>query len=305
MTPERERFLRRRAGKLGGSDIACLFGCVFKTGNELWHQKRRELETGIAEDTPPTWPMLRGTALEEAIITQSLGLEVSRGIEYGPVPGHEWAIFTADAIATYHGRETLFDAKSVAHFARSQWDDGVPLRYVLQLQMGLWITGLQHSAIIAAIGDSEPEVFEIQRDEPRIAEIIAKGDRFALSLLTGEEWVDEVDASVQVAKTARDDDLEADSNLRVAVAEFKAAKAAVDKATDWLEQAKLALITATPATARRILVDGQPLVRFDQREVRGTDFDRLSAEHPGLLDRYRKPSTWTTYPVVVTSKKKD
>lgn len=291
--------LRDRCGLLGGSDIGALFGVGFKTKAELWDQKRRELETGTVAVSAPTWPMRRGTAVEPELL--ALFLERHGGCflsdEQFRRDDTPWGIFHADGVweDPLSGERVLVEAKNVSGRAAHRWDRGVPDGYVLQVQFGLHMTDLRRVIVIAAIGDNDPVELEIERSEEQIAEVLRAGAEFAESLLTGERPVEE--GSVEPDPRHSDVHADTEPELAAAALAFREAQRVLGEAEKAKEAAVAALMAILPLEAKRILIDGKPVATITTRESSGTDFAAIEAAHPGLLDKFKKPSTWSTFPV--------
>ncbi|KKN81094.1 hypothetical protein LCGC14_0323130 [marine sediment metagenome] len=79
---------------------------------------------------------------------------------------------TPDGLINGHDRGLgVLEVKNVAAWFASDWDDGVPERYVIQVQHQMACTGHRWGAVAVLIGGSQYREGEIERDEHLIAEI--------------------------------------------------------------------------------------------------------------------------------------
>ncbi len=65
----------------------------------------------------------------------------------------------------------VLEIKTASTFTRDLWDDGVPMRYQIQVQHQLACTGLEWGAIAVLIGGNQYREGELERDDELIAEI--------------------------------------------------------------------------------------------------------------------------------------
>lgn len=162
MTPEQRKawLLERRTG-IGGSDAAASVGLSkWKTPIELWLDKRGELPDRQTE------PMKWGTLLEP-VVRQEYANRTGRSVM---VPGRilrhatvSFAILTTDGIAD---GSRLYEGKT------ARTDEGwgepgsadVPQDYMLQVQHGLFVTGLAVCDVAVLVGGSDFRLYEVPAD---------------------------------------------------------------------------------------------------------------------------------------------
>lgn len=297
--------LAARCGKLGGSDIASLFGCGFLSLNQLWHRKRAEFLTGTVEPTPTSWRMDRGSKLESLIldyVESELGVIV-RDVPFIAHPTIPWLVGNLDGVVIEDGVRIPIDAKSVSSFQRHAWeDDKVPEKYRLQMHAYMMLTDAPHSYLTAAIGDDDPIVTKVDRDEALVEEIIRLGNEFMLSIELGEEMGKGADRATE--KADRSKEMECDPALAELVDRWKKAKLIETSAKAEAKEAAEMLMLHVDSSTRLLLRDGLKVLRIDQRLNSSLDTDMLERDHPGLLDRYRKVGSVSTFPVIVKEKKK-
>ena len=293
--------LAARCGKLGGSDIASLFGCGFQTKRELWLKKKREIDTGEVVQSEASWIMERGNALEVPVLqwwaAKNKRMVVLADRDTPPLTNadHPWAIGSLDAWVNDFGLLLPVDAKIPTNWSRKDWEDGAPRKYVLQIQFYLWLMGAPCGYLVAAIGDDEPIEVRVDRDDALIAEIVSRGDDFALSLALGDEPSGE-DAN-EAEAIPRTVGLEADGELVERVTEFaklNPMKADIEKRLDAIKERIVALSTG----AKAITIGGTPVVTMVTKETAVTDWKKLNAEHPGLIDGYRLSPKVSVYPTL-------
>lgn len=171
-------FQRRRG--VGSSDAPIILGqSPWSDPLTLWSQK-----LGLnGFETDETEPMRWGHILEEPIareyerrsgrylLTNDNPYRIYRHHE------HQWQQATPDRIQDRPGDDHpgILEVKTVNEFKSSDWSEGIPLLYQVQVQHQLAVTGLSWGTVCVLIGGQRLEWFDVQRD-----------DRF-ISLLTEME----------------------------------------------------------------------------------------------------------------------
>lgn len=195
----RADWLALRQGKIGGSEIAALFGChPYRTHLELYAEKAGL----VPADAPSSQIMERGLILEpavaEAVRTQRPDWRIHKNDGY--FWSDTWRLgATPDYIAFDDARElvVVLQTKAIAmpEFVE-KWQDGPPMGYILQtaqetMLVGEFSTG---KSVIGAIGvlaisayGYEVRVWEFERNAGAEARIIRAAGSFWTAVATGDQ----------------------------------------------------------------------------------------------------------------------
>lgn len=148
----REKWLEYRKLGIGGSDAAVVCGINrWKSPVDLWLEK-----TGQKELEPASEAAYWGTVMEPLIRDE---FTLRTGIKVNQVPAilqHKrfpWMLANLDGVLSDPERgEGLFEAKTANAFTSSEWEEGIPEEYAVQIQHYMAVTGLQFVYIAALIG---------------------------------------------------------------------------------------------------------------------------------------------------------
>ncbi len=178
----REKWLASRATGIGASEVASVLGVGFETPADVWLRKTDQAsERDLAAEVERIhW----GNVLEPAIVSQYATPRYANrptarsGMLLRSVE-HPWALATLDAITMHpdHGAIPL-EAKSSDAFAASDWEEGPPERYFLQVQAQLLVTGAPVGSIACLLGGNRLVWTDVERDEATIARIVFACSRF-------------------------------------------------------------------------------------------------------------------------------
>ena len=161
LTPHQQWLEDRRNG-IGGSDAAAAVGMSrWMTPLMLWLDKRGELER-----SPENEPMRWGTILEP-VVRQEYANRTGRVVVVpGKIlqhPRRTFAILNADGIAD---EQRLYEGKT-ARTAEGWGEEGsadIPMEYVLQVQHGMFVTGLAVADVAVLIGGQDFRIYEVPAD---------------------------------------------------------------------------------------------------------------------------------------------
>lgn len=164
--PGSPAWLKAHEGKIGGSDIACLFGVGRKTPLRLWAELTGKVER---EDISKLPYVRRGIALEpvvKALYTEVTGRPVLATPGLIAHPTLPWLAGTPDGMVEINGDLGVFEAKTLGFFKKKDWaEEQIPLAYQIQCHLYLVLTGTEQASIAAMpIDDSEDEEPILYRD---------------------------------------------------------------------------------------------------------------------------------------------
>ena len=177
---DRETWLRARRTGVGASEIAAVLG------ESRWG----DAGTIYARKVAPGDDSEAGEWLEwglrlEAVICDAYaspryaGRTVERDGRLLRSKSHPWAVCTLDAwtCADIDTGEVIPLELKTDRWG-TDWDDGPPREYLLQLQHQMLVTGARHASIAVLIGGSKLAWCDAARDEQEIARIVRAGERF-------------------------------------------------------------------------------------------------------------------------------
>jgi putative phage-type endonuclease len=170
----REDWLAARRYMIGASESAALFGCGYagqspvsiwsnKVEGEEDHDDEKRLKIGKLIE-----PALR------AIFSDETGLPCESPGEFAIYKHPELSIMgaTLDGLTEDEQGVCPVELKNVSYFNRNEWLDEPPLKYQVQVQHQLAVTGAKRGYLLGFIGGNDP-----------IIKIIPRNDRFIESTL--------------------------------------------------------------------------------------------------------------------------
>lgn len=254
---DRADFLSERLTGIGGSDSASLFNLGYGCRRRLWYEKR-----GTTPDSEfeVTGPIELGQYLEPFIARkyeQKTGRQVeSRGLLRHPDVAE--LIVHVDRIIRSEHRPDLgvLEIKAVGRGVYAKIKrEGMPEDYVLQLQHGMLVTGLQWGSFAVLNRDNgELLWWDVKREEDACQMILEEAPLFWAEVENGPspDTLDPEDsrcgscqfarqcqgaALIQLAET-QGDKIEHDETLRPLLAEYDERKAIVEEAEALLDETK-------------------------------------------------------------------
>lgn len=185
-TSDHSSWLEARLTGIGASEMPILLGASDWGSNvELYYRKRGELEESISEDNEL---MLWGRLLEPAIRDE---LARRASVTLSPAPSkllrsalYPWALATADSLTA--DNEPVEVKNLNWGFDEEEWSEGIPLKYFIQCQQQLLVTGASRCLFGSLIRGSQLIWEWVPRDELRIRRIIKAGSEFWAHVEAGE-----------------------------------------------------------------------------------------------------------------------
>jgi putative phage-type endonuclease len=169
--PHAEWSQLRRMG-IGGSDASVVCGINrFKSQMELWLEKTGQLPHQVAGEAA-YW----GNQLEPIVrreFTQRTGIEVRTTREMLQSETHPFMLANLDGECTHpeYG-PCVFEAKTANAYRSKEWEHGVPVEYMLQVQHYMSVTGFMSAYVAVLIGGNTFKWFFVKRDDELISAII-------------------------------------------------------------------------------------------------------------------------------------
>jgi putative phage-type endonuclease len=174
LTPEQLESRKRGAG---GSEAAVVLGLSkFKTGRQLYHEKRGEIEVEYFENDVQRWGrLLEGAVRQE--YSERTGRVVRQPLDTLWHPVHDFMCGHPDGI-TDDGR--LLEAKTSVPQLADQWgepgSDMVPQDYLLQCQHYMVLLDLPVADLAVLINRFDYRIYEIPADR-ELQEMIIEAER--------------------------------------------------------------------------------------------------------------------------------
>lgn len=213
---DRADWLKRRKSGIGGSEAASLYHLGFNPPLAIYLDKTME-----APDKEPTQAMKMGNVLEPVI--RDLYIEATgREVWYQPLnrtfhPDHPRYFASLDGLTLdKDGNLVVFEAKTTSVYNSADWGpegtDEVPLKYNIQCQWAMGITGAVRADIALLMG-SEFRIYYIQRNDEIISRLRERADEF---------WKNHIEAKVPPSVEGESSDAAKDALLALYPAPAKA-----------------------------------------------------------------------------------
>lgn len=293
----REDWLTIRQRGIGSSDAAVAIGLSsYKSPLTLWLEKTGRKP---AEDLSHKEPVLWGQILEPALASvyaERTGNKVRRVNAVLQDPDHPFMLANLDreVVGLPEGPGVL-EIKTAGYHSAPQWEEGIPLAYQCQVLHQLAVTGHAWADVAVLIGGQDFRIYRIQRDAHKLADLIEREAQFWQHVLSDTQ--PEPDGSDDAGQALswlfpKDNGLVVDLSESVAFNQLfetlltaRAAKQEAETREAFVrQQIQGALGSATTALFR-----GGQVSWKRSRDGFVPDLDRLSAEHPDLLQQYVKP----------------
>lgn len=182
----REQWLETRKTGIGASEVASIFGVGYAGSSPItvWAEK-----TGAAKqefDEATLKRMERGRRLEPYIameFTEETGLETVDPGDYTIYRSdtYEWLFATLDRWCHHPEYGPIpVELKAVNARFRGDWDEDIepPLKYMVQCQVQMLVTGTRHCYLVGLIGGDELVVRLIERNDAFCEAMLSKLARF-------------------------------------------------------------------------------------------------------------------------------
>lgn len=175
----REEWLDIRKKSIGGSEIAAVIGMNrWKTQFAVWAEKTGRIDSSVQQSESMYW----GTVME-AILRQEFAKRTGYSVKeahyiFASVDNPFMTANIDGYVDLGNGEYAVLEIKTAGNYAESDWNDGCPIEYYLQVQHYLYITGMQKAFIAVLIGGNNFKYLEIARDEDTIQTIICCAKQF-------------------------------------------------------------------------------------------------------------------------------
>lgn len=276
--PDRESWLQARRLLIGASDTAGIFGVGYSDQSPITIFDSKINPPRETTDPAKLKRFKIGRLMEpalRAVFSEETGLPCASPGDFA-IHRHRdlpWLGASLDAF-TRHDEYGYcpVELKNVSNFAREEWDDDEPpLKFNVQLQHQLAVTGASHGFLLGLIGGNEPVVKTIERSQRFIDNMLARLEEFwgyverrelppvdtsiATAKLLGKlfpedtggtvfldaeakDWIDDIEGSKETIKTAEAVKTAAENQLKAAMKDNSFAELPDGRRYSWKTQSR-------------------------------------------------------------------
>lgn len=289
MQAQNEKWHADRALGIGGSDAAPALGMSkYSTPYQLY-----QVKIGEAEPQEQKWELLRGKALEPALRQH-----------YADKTGRAVRIFK-DAIVSQkypfmrYNPDGVTECGRLCEFKTAAYGDGwgeigsdeIPQEYILQVQHGLIVLGLEVVDVTVSIAANEPRAFVVEADR-ELQEMIIEGEAKFWECVTSRTVPDAI-SNDDVAKMYRRVNglsVTATAEIQEAMAKLRLVRDDI-KALEGDKETLEVVIKSFMGEAEILIADGglQTLATWKQQKgARRIDADALRDNFPDVAEQVTK-----------------
>ena len=291
----REEWLQIRSTGIGSSDAAAAIGLSsYKCSLSLWLEKTgRQPPEDLSEKEAVVW----GTVMEPVLAkmyAERTGRKVRRVNAVLQHPEHPFMLANLDREVITESGTGVLEIKTAGFYSAQLWDDGVPVAYQCQVLHQLAVTGHAWADVAVLIAGQEFRIYRIERDDDKIADLIQREAQF-WSWVTNDQQpdpdgsYDAQQALLSLFPTDNGQTLDFSesgpfNDLFAELLILRHRKEDIEQQESTLKhRIQAALGSATAAIFQQGKVTWR---KAKDRLV--PDLDRLSQEHPELLQQYAK-----------------
>ena len=293
----REAWLDIRQQGIGSSDAAVAVGLSpYKSALSLWLEKTGRKQP---EDLSSKEAVLWGTVLEPvlaSVYAERTGRKVRRvnAVLQHPEFPYLLANLDREVVGLPEGTGIL-EIKTASYHSAPQWEEGVPVAYQCQVLHQLAVTGLAWADVAVLIGGQDFRIYRIERDDDKIADLIERESQFWACVQDnrqpepdGSDAAGKALLSLFPADNGQTLDLSESPEYNQLFAELlnlrEQKEVTERKESEIKQRIQVALGTCTAALFQQGKVTWR---KAKDRLV--ADVDKISQEHPELIQQYCKP----------------
>ena len=293
-------WLKMRKHGIGGSDAAAVCGLNRWRGPlDVYLDKTSDK---IEEKETPA--IYWGNVMEPVLRTE---FAKRSGLVVEEVPflfnsrEYPFMIANIDGIAREKdGSVSLIEIKTANGFAVKDWDNGLPQEYYLQIQHYMSVLDLAKSYVVVLIGGNDFRIEEIPRDDETIQTIIALETNFwrnhVLTLTPPAPDATSSDALAGLYPTSNGTSVILGSEADAIIDDLESAKQLEEK----LKAARTENennLKAMLGEAECAKTPGGYSVRWKSRTTSRIDTAKLKADHPDLVAKYTKTTSYRRFSI--------
>ena len=291
----REEWLQIRSTGIGSSDAAAAIGLSsYKCSLSLWLEKTgRQLPEDLSEKEAVVW----GTVMEPVLAkmyAERTGRKVRRVNAVLQHPEHPFMLANLDREVITESGTGILEIKTAGFYSAQQWEDGVPVAYQCQVLHQLAVTGHVWADVAVLIAGQEFRIYRIERDDDKIADLIQREAQF-WSWVTNDQQPDpdgSYDAQQALLSLFPTDngqtlDFSESGPFNDLFAELLILRHRKEEIEQQESTLKHRIQAALGSATAAIFQQGKVTWRKAKDRL-VPDLDRLSLEHPELLQQYAK-----------------
>lgn len=184
-----EEWLKARADKITATDCAIIMGASkYKTPMQLWAEK-----LGLTEPKEQTEEMKWGLRLERPLIeafqeeTGAVAVKTPKWcLDVAEDKPWQAASLDADLKLKDRSEEGILELKTTSARGEAEWEDGVPLRHIMQVQHQMAVTGRLFAVVCALFGGQRMRWSMVERDQKAIDALTAAEHAFYQRLIKND-----------------------------------------------------------------------------------------------------------------------
>ena len=302
--PEQDMALRL-AG-MGGSDAGVAMNCnPFTNQTQRAKEKRGELPTeDISKKEAVEWGNIHERNVAKKF-AERMGLKIQ--MVSRTVKSKEWPVAHAHIDAKIVGKPWLLEVKTTHEFKGKEWGkeftEEIPPAYYYQILHYLYCTGYEKAYCAVLIGGNKLRIYEIQRNEKRMEELIKAEKRFWYDYVQGGKLpnpISEVEALLQFPEAVEEKTLLANPSTLQLHADLKKINKEIAQLLEEKEEKRTLMMAHLQEHS--LLVDsvGTGLVTWKNYTKRSKDKKEMEAALAKYEDvaQYEKVTSYRTFKVV-------
>ena len=291
----REEWLQIRSTGIGSSDAAAAIGLSsYKCSLSLWLEKTgRQQPEDLSNKEAVVW----GTVLEPVLAkmyAERTGRKVRRVNAVLQHPEYPFMLANLDREVITESGSGVLEIKTAGFYSAQLWDDGVPVAYQCQVLHQLAVTGHAWADVAVLIAGQEFRIYRIERDDDKIADLIQRELQF-WSWVTNNQQPDpdgSYDAQQALLSLFPTDngqtlDFSESGPFNDLFAELLILRHRKEEIEQQESTLKHRIQAALGSATAAIFQQGKVTWRKAKDRL-VPDLDRLSQEHPELLQQYAK-----------------
>ena len=291
----REEWLQIRSTGIGSSDAAAAIGLSsYKCSLSLWLEKTgRQPPEDLSEKEAVVW----GTVMEPVLAkmyAERTGRKVRRVNAVLQHPEHPFMLANLDREVITESGTGILEIKTAGFYSAQQWEDGVPVAYQCQVLHQLAVTGHVWADVAVLIAGQEFRIYRIERDDDKIADLIQREAQFWSWVANDQQPDPDGSYDAQQALLSlfpTDNGQTLDFSESGPFNDLFAELLLIRHRKEDIEQQESTLkhrIQAALGSATAAIFQQGKVTWRKAKDRLVPDLDRLSQEHPELLQQYAK-----------------
>jgi putative phage-type endonuclease len=293
---------RKNQKGIGGSDVATILGLnPYKTAFTLWLEKTGQIEPPEVNNEYVEW----GNILEPVIrdkFAKETGFEVTENHYVLQHDLHEFMVANVDGeVVDDTGEKGILEIKTASERMKSDWIDGPPHHYMLQIQHYLAVLEYNYAYVAVLIGGNHFKYFRIDRDDYVIDKIISAEAEF--TRLVEENIAPEISghsADSDYLNQAYPDATEEEGELSKELFGLSLRYTELQKEIKALQDEADYIKNRVKLEAKNFKVLRNDLIKISMPTIRKVSFDskKFAEDYPDLYQEYKtKVSSYRSFTV--------